>query len=702
MKEFVKWYAAACLWLLLGAGVAMPAAAFDAEVEGTKITFNNTATIGAAVRMQKRSNKLLGKLDVPGQQDLCTPDDCMSFGGDAEPNQRLVDAAGAFSGVNADDGEMNYDQYDLVSATSRLNSDLKVQYGDFLGRVRGIGFFDPVNDGFEETHNNTRWQPRHTDRSSEVEKRYARDYQLLDAYVQYAFEAGDRSGTLSVGKQLLRWGESNLVAVNSVSEINPPNQAYLRFPGIEVGRLFTPVPMALLSMDLFENTSIELMYQFGWEPVQVDPQGSFFSDADVIGGGKYLMSTLGQHSEDPDKRFKSNGEIALFSQTTFTLPVDDQIGKPRDGGQYGAKFSYFAEQLNGGTELSFYFLNYHSRLPIISIYAADETCIPGGNTNFVAALAACRGFNGDINVTGLGLEPLPVDTARVFLEYPEDIQMYGFSFNTNIGSYSLSAEYSFRPNLPLQVQVTDVLYAGLQPAFPEQDVTVNPLAGVIDLPLPVVGSTIPGRRHVTPDFISAYRGVTVGANDRVRGYERQQVGQFDATLIRSFSSSNWLRADQIIVLLEAGFTQVYDMPSRKRLQFDGGGVNRTHASAGADGTGMADGTPDPSRFNPTQQTSGFADDFAWGLRLLTRFEYNDVFRGVHLRPVVGYFWDVGGIAPLPVQNFVEGRKEILAGTEIQFSQELTAQLAYQWFTGGGRNNNRIDRDNFAISASYAF
>jgi hypothetical protein len=699
--------ARACLVFALSIVVASalsgkPAFALEAEYEGVKINFNNTATVGAAMRMQKRSDKLLGKLDVPGQQDLCTKDDCMSFGGDAAPNARLVAARGAFSGVNGDDGDMNYSQYDLVSATSRLNSDLKLQYGDFLGRVRGIGFFDPVNYDFEETHNNTRWQPRHTDRSNDVETRYAKDYQLLDAYLQYAFDLGERSGTFSVGKQLLRWGESNTIAVNSVSEINPPNQAYLRFPGIEVGRLFTPVPMALLSMDVFENASIELMYQFGWEPVQVDPQGSFFSDSDIIGGGKYLMSTLGQHSEDPNSEFKSNGEIALFSSTTFTLPVDDKSGQPRDGGQYGAKFSYFADWLNSGTELSFYFLNYHSRLPYVSLYAANETCIPGGNTNFVTALAACRGFNGSINVTGLGLEPLPVDTARVFLDYPEDIQMYGFSFNTNIGAYSLSAEYSFRPNLPLQVQVTDVVFSALQPAFPENDVTVNPAGGVINLPLPVIGSTIPGRRRVVPDYLSVYRNTTIQPNQLVHGYERQQVGQFDATLIRSFSGSNWLRADQIIVLLEGGFTQVYDMPSRKRLQFDGGGLNRTHASAGADGTGTVDGTPDPSRFNPTQQTAGFADDFAWGLRLLTRFEYNDVFRGVHLRPVLGYFWDVGGIAPLPVQNFVEGRKEILAGTEIQLSQALTAQLAYQWFTGGGLDNTRKDRDNLAVSMSYTF
>lgn len=690
--------APAALLLLLATKVS----AFETEWGETKVTLNNVATIGAAMRMQDRSSDLLGKLNVPGQQDLCTPDDCMSFGNDPEPNARLVAARGAYSGINGDDGNMNYDQYDLVSATSRLTSDLKLQHGDFIGRVRGIAFFDALNDGFEETHFNTRWQSRHSERSSAVERRYAKDIELLDAYVQYGFDWGERSGTLSVGRQLVRWGESNLIAVNSVSEINPPNQAYLRFPGIEIGRLFTPVPLALLSMDVFQNASIEVMYQFGWEPVQVDPQGSFFSDQDIIGGGEYLMVTLGQHSEDPNSLFSSNGEIGLLSDTTFTVPVDDKSGRPRNSRQYGAKFSYYAEWLNNGTELSAYFLNYHSRLPYVSFYAADDSCIPAGNTNILAALTACRGFNGSLNPTGLGLDPLPVDSMRAFLDYPEDIQMFGLSFNTNIGSYSLSAEYSFRPNLPLQVHVTDLVYASLQPAFPDVDVPINPLGGVVSLPLPVLGSTIPGRRHVVPDFVSGYRGVEVGANDLVRGYERMKVGQLDATLIRSFSSGNWFRADQIIALFEVGFTQVYDMPSRKELQFDGGTLNRTHASPGADGTGTADGQPDPLRFTPTQQTSGFADDFAWGIRTLTRFEYNDVFSGIHFRPVLGFFWDVHGIAALPTQNFVEGRKEILLGTEIQLSQSLTTQVAYQWFTGGGMNNTRKDRDNLALSLSYSF
>ena len=45
----------------------------------------------------------------------------------------------------------------------------------------------------------------------------------------------------------------------------------------------------------------------------------------------------------------------------------------------------------------------------------------------------------------------PYDTARLFLDFPEDIRLYGLSFNTNIGDWAFSGEYGFRPNQPLQV-----------------------------------------------------------------------------------------------------------------------------------------------------------------------------------------------------------------------------------------------------------
>ncbi len=40
--------------------------------------------------------------------------------------------------------------------------------------------------------------------------------------------------------------------------------------------------------------------------------------------------------------------------------------KPKNSGQGGINFKFFLPNFNNGTEFGVYFLNYHSRLPVIS------------------------------------------------------------------------------------------------------------------------------------------------------------------------------------------------------------------------------------------------------------------------------------------------------------------------------------------------
>lgn len=86
----------------------LPAAqALDFEYGELTGNWKNTISFSAAVRAEKADSRLLGKLSI--NPDLC-PDGCLSFTGDPEPNQRLVDAPGAFLGTNKDDGSLNYNQ----------------------------------------------------------------------------------------------------------------------------------------------------------------------------------------------------------------------------------------------------------------------------------------------------------------------------------------------------------------------------------------------------------------------------------------------------------------------------------------------------------------------------------------------------------------------------------------------------------------
>ncbi len=46
-------------------------------------------------------------------------------------------------------------------------------------------------------------------------------------------------------------------------------------------------------------------------------------------------------------------------------------------------------------------------------------------------------------------------------EYVEDIRVYGFSFNTNIGEASVFGEIAYRPNLPVGISATNDLLGDL-------------------------------------------------------------------------------------------------------------------------------------------------------------------------------------------------------------------------------------------------
>ena len=737
-------------WMLTG-GISATAQAYNFELGDAQFTFNNRLVLGAALRLEEPEQETIGKLNV--SPDLC-PDDCISFTGGANPtpaeqeaNQRLVDAPGAFVGNNFDDGNLNYEQYDFVNGQLRLESELIGQYGETTVKVSGIGFYDRVNNNFDSFHPDTTFQDRYVRRGNPVEHRVGKDYDLLEAFISRPFKLFGHRFNLSVGEQRVRWGESTFVALGSLDQLNPPDQNRLNFPGSEIANVFEPVGLAVLSTNLSANVSLEMVYQYRWEPAQPAAAGSFYSTNDIAGGGEYAVISLGQFHEDPNFIGTFQNDIPRnITNTSNSVPVEEFSGEPDDQGQFGGRLTWFAEDINGGTEFGFYALNYHSRLPYASVRAADRSCLRDGvdtgistgeisdllgqlgvpdldgligaienllpfdpgvplmnlDLDAATALLACGGGTGTTDLAGVlqttfgatgnsQQDPLPLDTLRPFLDYPEDIHMFGVAFNTQFGRWSLAGEYVFQPNLPLQVALPDVVFAGVQPALPEQD--INVLLGIV-----------PSNRNAAPDFVETrFRDNTVQANDTVRGYEREKVHQLDLTGLRVFSSTNWIGADQIVLLTELGMTYVQDMPDIDEVQFEGGGPNCTHYSAGADGTGSATG-PDARRLNPTRSTDCFADDFAMGYRILMRPQYNNLMFGLTFNPIIGFFHDVYGVSPFPVQNFVEGEIEVLLGTDVTFSQSLSAQILYQGFFDpyGDRVSLEQDRDNVSVSLSYSF
>ena len=63
-----------------------------------------------------------------------------------------------------------------------------------------------------------------------------------------------------------------------------------------------------------------------------------------------------------------------------------------DGGEFGFALRYFNEELNNGMEFGLYFINYHSRLPIVttSMFNLNNAYSVATGTNFSAASRAAN------------------------------------------------------------------------------------------------------------------------------------------------------------------------------------------------------------------------------------------------------------------------------------------------------------------------
>lgn len=680
---------------------------------------------GVAVRLQNPKDDLIGKSNL--DPALCREDACQSQSGETEPNQRFVDAPGLFT-VATDDANMNYRSGDLVSAPLRGTLDAQASWGDWTFLLSGLAFRDVVNQGFVETNLNTDLQPARERRSKRVEDEVGQRVDLRDAVLYGSLDLPfvPQRVFVSVGQQTLRWGEATVLVLNSLAEWTPPDVTLLAQPGIELKNALQPVPLATIATPISDSMDIELVYQFGWRPVRVPPVGSFLAFNDVV-EGEYASVGFGNFPEDPNGEYRQPGLGSLISTSSRTSLIE-RPREPRDGGQFGAKLTWLSE-FNAGTEFGFYFARTHSRLPALSFQAADRSCARDATVPGVAGLVvACGGGSGPLNplasasllgplgdqlnalvseglfadaiallqpLTGtgdrlIGGELTPIDTLRTFLEYPEDVDLYGLSFNTTILGWSVVGEIAHRANQPLQITPRDLVFAGLTPALPEESVMIGPF-------------TLPAADIAIPNFVSDFRGIAVEGGDYVRGYERFPVTQFMLGALYQFGPRNPFFADSLTVLPEIGATWVQDLPPIDQLQITAGGPAETHFSPGADGTGSASGEPDSRRINPTQSANLFAEEWSWGARLALLMDYPQVLPfDWGLKVALVGFWDIEGRGPLPIENFVEGRKQLVSNIEVQLRENLVSIIQGTFFTGGGGASARRDRDFAAFSVRYTF
>ena len=667
------------LALALMVATALPVQAFEFGSESTDgsgaVTgsFDTTLSLGASMRTSDRDPALVS-----------------------------IANGGTSRDPNSDDGNLNYDKNDIFSAAIKATHELDLRRDNLGFFGRASYFYDQAVMSKDEL-------------DSHAEDRSGRNFRLLDAYLRGNFNVGERNLNVRAGKQVVSWGESTFIQ-NGINVINPIDVSKLRIAGAELKEGLLPTGIIWASQEVTDSLTIEGYVQTNYKKTQLDPRGTFFSTNDFVADGTSMAFTgFGRRND-------GHGLAGVFplNATAQLIAPRSADREAADDGQYGLALRTLTKS---NTELGLYAMNYHSRTPFVSGKRGGVTA-PGGtiarllSAGETAALTAasiptfnvpagCSVFNvpsfgGLHTAANIGaLAPLVGGVANAtalsalnatnaaclsaasqggagsyFVEYPEDIKLYGLSFSTEgpLG-IALQGEHSYRPNQPIQLPSAELLLASL--GLANQLTSTNPTTA---------------------------NAVAYGTE--ISGYRRVEMHQTQVTATKVFGPT--LGAEQLVTLGEVGFTYL-NLPDNPK--FAGAGVHLPQ-------TGSSNSTAFGSN-----STDGFMTTTSWGYRLLGRMDFPDVILGANLSPRLAFSHDVKGVSP----TFNESVKTATLGLGMNFRQNWQADISYTAFFGGktysgtdvpsaqsgslpanqsanyaSSSNPLKDRDFLSMNISYAF
>jgi len=489
--------------------------------------------------------------------------------------------------------------------------------------------------------------------------------------------------------------------------------------------------------------------------------------------------------------------LLALGELNRNVRLDDD--EARDQGQYGAALRWYSEDLNS-TEFGFYFMNYHSRVPIAQIERVGLPtvtltpntggagssqalgqlgCLGGSLPNLVAGAGLLNGLGtfsdpslargGALNTSTTALDPngflaglapladavlsgagvvapgtitasiaanganhvdlayincalatlqngstgapgslpLPSNGAEYLglqyntglrLVYPEDIQLFGVSFNTTLGDWGVQGEVAFRHDQPLQVDTTQQIIAaasGSCTGLSNGDTAAFTLSHLTtftsDTPAGTTGCNL-------SDFFN---------NKQPTSFVREEVITAQIGTTATYPASNpligYLGADLGVLVTEVGVVYVPDVAD----SLANGGYNAANpAPRGARLSSVCRaGTQLPlgSLVNLDNADGCEPDNFSYGYVLVSQLQYNNAFgTAVTLNPKLAWSHNVKGNTPAPLSNYREGSKSVSLALNGTYQNAWRGGVSYTNFMGNERYSTNGDRDFVSVNLSYSF
>ncbi len=166
-------------------------------------------------------------------------------------------------------------------------------------------------------------------------------FTLYDLFVYGNFRLLDHPLNVRVGKQVISWGESNIMGGGISQMQNPTDMSKATTPGTEVKETLLPQETAYFNLGITDNISLEAYYTWKWRKSIFVPAGTFFSPFDFLGEGY-----------NPD----------LFVRGIEYTGSDE----PDQGGQWGINMHFILESLNFA-DLGIYYVRSHAHTAYIGL-----------------------------------------------------------------------------------------------------------------------------------------------------------------------------------------------------------------------------------------------------------------------------------------------------------------------------------------------
>lgn len=242
-------------------------------------------------------------------------------------------------------------------------------------------------------------------------------FRVLDLFGYGSWRPGGHLLNIRVGKQVVNWGESDILGGGISQMQNPVDFGKTTTPGTEIKETLMPQEMIYGQFGITDDVTVEAYYVWNWRGSVFFSTGTFFSPLDLFGSGY-----------KPD---------LLIPGIPYT-----GTDEPDNGGQWGVAVHTILSGLDDA-DLGFYWVRSHAFMPVATV---DES----------------------FNVPD-PFSPIGVTLGGYRWEYAQDLDTYAVSLNGVLpGSLGLAfqTELNYRPDFHDTRQCGNLFgLGGIQTAF---------------------------------------------------------------------------------------------------------------------------------------------------------------------------------------------------------------------------------------------